>query len=60
MNRLRVEFYEGCSLTLSRVFDSREDANLARQSHPLAETRVMAVDENGAAELSARSKDVSL
>ena len=49
MNRFRVESYEGCSLTLSRVFDSREDADLDRRSHPLAETRVIAVDGNGAA-----------
>ncbi len=58
MNRFRVEFYEGCSLMLSRVFDSREDADLDRQSHPLAETRVIAVDGNGAAESPTRSGHV--
>lgn len=58
MNRFRVESYEGCSLTLSRVFDSREDADLDRRSHPQAETRVIPVDENGAAEPSTRSRHV--
>ena len=43
---------------LSRVFDSREDADLDRQSHPLAETRVIAVDGNGAAESPTRSGHV--
>jgi hypothetical protein len=58
MNRFRVESYEGCSLTLSRVFDSRKDADLYRWSHPLAETRVIAVDGNGAAEPPTRSSHV--
>jgi hypothetical protein len=58
MNRFRVEFYEGCSLTLSQVFDSREDADLCRQAHPLAETRVIAVDGSGAAELPTQSSHV--
>ena len=49
MNHFRVEVYEGCSLTLSRVFDNREDADKYRDFHQLAETRVIAVDENGAA-----------
>ena len=58
MNHFRVESYEGCSLTLSRVFDSRKDADLYRWSHPLAETRVIAVDGNGAAEPPTRSSHV--
>jgi hypothetical protein len=58
MNRFRVESYEGCSLTLSRMFDSREDADLDRRSHPLAETRVIPVDGNGAAEPSPWSSHV--
>jgi hypothetical protein len=58
MNRFRVECYEGCSLTLSRVFDSREDADLYRWSHPLAKTRVIAIDGNGAAEPPTRSSHV--
>jgi hypothetical protein len=60
MDHFRVEVYEGCSLALSRVFDSWEDADQYRQSRRLAETRVIAVDENGAAEPTARSKDVSV
>jgi hypothetical protein len=60
MNHFRVEVYEGCSLTLSRVFGSREDADQYRDSHLLEETRVIAVDENGAAKPSARSTDVSV
>jgi hypothetical protein len=36
MSRFRVESYEGCSLTLSRVFDSREDADLAWIIHDFA------------------------
>ncbi len=58
MNRFRVESYEGCSLTLSRVFDSREDADLDRRSRPLAETMVIPVDGNGAAEPLTRSSHV--
>jgi hypothetical protein len=50
MNHFRIEFYEGCSLTLSPMFDRREDAEQYRQSHPLAETRVITVDKKGAAE----------
>jgi hypothetical protein len=60
MNQYRVEVYEGCSLTPSRMFDNREDADRYRKSFPLAETRVIAVDENGAAKPFSRSHDVSV
>ena len=49
MSHFRVEVYEGCSLTLSRVFDSRDAAEQYRNSHPFLETMIVSVDESGAA-----------
>lgn len=46
----RVEYYEGLSLMMSRVFESRKDANQAARSVPASGTaRIIEVDRNGAA-----------
>jgi hypothetical protein len=50
MNKhFRVEIYEGCSLTLSGMFQSREDAEQYRDSVLASVTRIIEVDSDGAA-----------
>lgn len=57
MKYFRVESYEGCGLTLSPVFATRVEAELYQirilgtedWDVPRAETRLIAVDKNGAA-----------
>jgi len=48
MDKFRVEVYEGCSLRVS-LFDSRDDADEYRNSAPADDTRIVTVNENGAA-----------
>jgi hypothetical protein len=45
----RVESYEGCALTLDGTFESREDADEYVRTHPAAVSRVVKVNEAGAA-----------
>jgi hypothetical protein len=47
--KYRVEVYEGCSLTVSRMFDSRDEADEYRNSVLADDTRIVTVDEDGAA-----------
>jgi hypothetical protein len=56
MNYFRVEFYDGCGLTLSPVFATRDEAEAYRirvgkeeSDVSRTETRLVAVDKNGAA-----------
>jgi hypothetical protein len=50
MNKhFRVEIYEGCSLTLSGMFESREDAEQYRDSILANVARIIEVDSEGAA-----------
>jgi hypothetical protein len=45
----RVESYEGCAMTPSGRFESREDADEYARTHPAADARVVKVNEAGAA-----------
>ena len=45
----RVEIYEGCALTLSPLFAARTEAQDYWKLFPRAETRVVAVNADGAA-----------
>jgi hypothetical protein len=47
--KYRVEVYEGCAGTVSGMFDSLKDADEYRDSVLAADTRIVTVDENGAA-----------
>jgi len=49
MKYFRVEAYEGCGLTLSRMFECWEDAERHRQSVLAAVTGIIEVDKDGAA-----------
>jgi hypothetical protein len=57
MKYFRVEFYDGCGLTLSSVFATRDEAEAYRMRFvgneesdvSTAETRLVVVDKNGAA-----------
>jgi hypothetical protein len=45
----RVETYEGCALTLSSRFESRKGADEYARTHPAADSRIIEVNEDGAA-----------
>jgi hypothetical protein len=45
----RVESYEGCAMTPSGRFESREDADEYARTHPAADSRIIKVNEDGAA-----------
>jgi hypothetical protein len=49
MRYFRVEAYEGCGLTLSRMFETRDDAERYRKSVLAAMAGIVEVDKNGAA-----------
>jgi hypothetical protein len=49
MTYFRVEIYEGCSLMLSRTFENLGDAKEYRKTIRASDTRIIDVDENGAA-----------
>lgn len=49
MRHFRVEGYEGCGLTISRPFDSRQAAELYARSILAVVVRIIDIDENGAA-----------
>jgi hypothetical protein len=50
MTYFRVEIYDGCSLTLSRRrFENRAEAEEYRKTIRATDTRIVDVDENGAA-----------
>jgi hypothetical protein len=49
MNYSRVEVYEGCSLSVSRMFRDRVEAEEYRESVIAPEIRIIDVDENGTA-----------
>jgi hypothetical protein len=45
----RVESYEGCALTLDGTFENRADADEYLRTHPAAVSRIVKVNEDGAA-----------
>lgn len=49
MTYFRVEIYEGCAMSPSSTFESREATEEYRRTHPGAESRIVKVDEDGAA-----------
>ena len=50
MTYFRVEIYEGCSLTIpSKTFESRDEAEEYRKTIRASDTRIVDVDEYGAA-----------
>jgi hypothetical protein len=45
----RVETSEGCAMTPSGRFESREDTNEYERTHPSADSRIVKVNADGAA-----------
>lgn len=45
----RVESYEGCGQTISKRFENRDEALEYRKTIRASDTRIVDVDENGAA-----------